>query len=139
MYSNIHAWICELLVMQFMVYSMAEDDLFCTIEMDHTLLPNYSSKILRSIYYLECFSTPQTLPFIFIKPQNVIIVPNIWNKIKLCLCFCTYIFIIKQRMIFWQRFDLRMMTWCKLYDVNLRKLQLVKNERVLAVTLAINK
>ena len=32
-----------------------------------------------------------------------IIIPNRWNKIKLCFCFITLLFIVKQRMIIWQR------------------------------------
>ena len=69
----------------------------------HTLLPPYMSKILISIDYLETYITPQALPVIFINPQNVIIIPNRWNKIKLCLCFSTCIFIVKQGMIFCQQ------------------------------------
>ena len=42
----------------------------------HTLPPQYVSKSLSSIGSLKCFSTPQALPIIFIKPHNVIIVSN---------------------------------------------------------------
>ena len=68
----------------------------------HTLLTQYMIKSLSSIDNLETYITTQVLSVIFIKPQNVIIIPNRWNKIKLCFCFSTCIFIVKQVMIFWQ-------------------------------------
>ena len=92
----------------------------------HTLLPQYMKKSIISIGLLETCITPQALSVIFIKSQNVIIIPNRWNKIKLCFCFSTCIFIVKQRMIFckqltcirWQDVKIMMSTWDRFITCN---------------------
>ena len=102
----------------------------------YTLIPQYMVKSLSSIDSSETCITPQALTFISFNNQNVIIIPNRWNKIKLCFCFSTRLFIIKQRMIFWKRLTSGIWNdenlWCQLEKTSL----FVKNKRYLAIMLA---
>ena len=66
----------------------------------HNLLPQYISKSLISIYSLGTYTTPYALTVVFIKSQDVIIIPNRRNEIKLSLGFCNCLFLIEKRMIF---------------------------------------
>ena len=67
----------------------------------HTLCFCYIIHILGSTNSLEFMITPDTLLLNFIKPLNAIIISNGWNKIHSRVCFCGYLFLIKQRIIIW--------------------------------------
>ena len=98
----------------------------------HTLISQYAIKTLSSIHSLEISS-------FFIKPQNVITIPYIWNEIKLSLGFWTCLLLIEKRMKCWRRLACGGRHDGNFNDTNSRKIQLVKNERVLEVKLARNK
>ena len=87
----------------------------------HNLLLQYVINSLSSIHSLKCFSTPLSLPVNFIKPHNMIIILNRWNKINISFCFYTFLFIIKQIMIFWQ-----LLTCGRWHDENFNDVELRK-------------
>ena len=102
----------------------------------HALILQYMSNSLSSIDSLETCITPQALTVIFIKPQNVIIIPNILNEINIILGLFTCLFLIEKRMKCWGRLNCGRWSDRNFNDITLKIFSTCKNERFLLVALA---
>ena len=100
----------------------------------HTLWSQHMSQILSRINSLENIITPETLPIIFVKPLNAVIVQNWWCKVYFLYFLWACLFLVKQGMIIWWWFNWGGRHddkwWCQLK----KKLHIINNIWHLAVT-----
>ena len=95
----------------------------------------YMRQSLCIVNYLENIISPETLPLIFIRLLNEIIIPNGCNKTKFHFFFWSRLFFILKRMMIWWRFNCGGRNDVNNNYVHSRKqLHILNHVRVLTVT-----